>query len=245
MSAVSALVRTTALTTLLTLATPAQALIPPTSCGGPPTENGEISDLSMEYWVHQPASSTMCAYGYWAEKCGDHATATAIFDKCIDAGFVGAMIWKALMLESGSGGDIDEAGSAELMRRAAHSTDKEYATLGKLHWATALYLGKGVERDEAEAMKWFREAAAEGDPDAQEFLATGNHTADRDLQARSVASQLAARSPQGQKLEPVNTPPAEPVPGAPMTPLVWLLAALVVGGAVHRAWPRTRTEAPA
>jgi len=213
---------------------PAHALIPPTSCGGPPDENGQVSDLSMEYWVHQEPSMTMCAYGYWAEKCGDHATAMAIFNKCIDAGYVGAMIWKALMLESGSGVERDDAASAELMRRAAHSNDKDYATLGKLHWATALYLGKGVERNEAEAMKWFKEAAAEGDPDAQEFLATGNHTADRDLQARSVAGQLAAQGPQGQKLEPVASPPADPAPGAPITPLAWGLAALMLAGIGHR-----------
>ena len=245
MSALPALARILALGALLALAAPARALIPPTSCGGPPNENGEVSDLSMDYWVHQPPSSTMCAYGYWAEKCGDHATANAIFDKCIDAGFVGAMVWKALMLESGSGGDIDEAAAADLMRRAAHSDDTDYATLGKLHWATALYLGKGVERNEAEAMKWFRAAAAEGDPDAQEFLATGNHTADRDLHTRAVAAQLAARGPQGQKLQPVATAPADAAPAAPMTPLVGLLAALLVAGAVHRAWPRRRTEASA
>ncbi|QID19235.1 sel1 repeat family protein [Nitrogeniibacter mangrovi] len=238
------LIRAAALAATLALAAPAHALIPPTSCGGPPNENGEVSDLSMDYWVHQPASSTMCAYGYWAEKCGDHATAMAIFDKCIDAGFVGAMIWKALMLESGVAVERDDAAAAELMRRAAHSDDTDYATLGKLHWATALYLGKGVKRDEAEAMKWFREAAAEGDPDAQHFLETGNHTADRDLQGRSVAGQLAAQGPQGQKLAPVDTPPVAPAPATPMGRIVALLAALVISGAVYRAWPR-RAEASA
>lgn len=224
---------------------PALALIPPTSCGGPPDENGEVSDLSMEYWVQQEASSTMCAYGYWAEKCGDHATALAIFDKCIDAGFVGAMVWKALMLETGNGVEQDSVAAAELLRQAAHSDNKDYATLGKLHWATALYLGKGVERDETEAMKWFKEAAAEGDPDAQEFLATGNHTADRDLEARSVAAQLAAQGPQGQKLEPVDTPPADTAPGSPVTPLLWGLGVLMLAGIAHRVATTRRMEARA
>jgi len=220
---------------VLLLSSPVHALIPPTSCGGPTDENGEVSDLSMAYWVQQPAGNTMCAYGYWAEKCGDHATALAIFDKCIEAGFVGAMIWKALMLESGSGVDQDSAGAAELMRRAAHSEDTDYATLGKLHWATALYLGKGVERDEAESMKWFRQAAAEGDPDAQDFLATGNHTADRDLDGRSVAGQLAAQGPRGQRLEAVEPPPEPSAPDAPWTPWAWGLAALMLAGVAHRA----------
>jgi len=219
----------------LACAAPAHALIPPTSCGAPADENGEISDLSMDYWVHQPASSTMCAYGYWAEKCGDHATALAIFDKCIAAGFVGAMVWKAMLLETGNGMPQDSAAAAELMRQAAHSEDKDYATLGKLHWATALYLGRGVERNEAEAMKWFREAAEEGDEDARTFLQTGNHTADRDLTGRSVAGQLAARGPQGTLLQPVEAqPPASPRDALGL--LLWALVALVGGGALHRAW---------
>ncbi|WP_428605864.1 hypothetical protein [Sedimenticola sp.] len=235
MSAFVTRVRVATLIAASLLATSAKAVIPPTSCGGPVDENGEISDLSVAYWARQPASNTMCAYSYWAEKCGDHATAHVIMDKCIEAGFVGAMIWKALLLEAGAGTEKDEAAAAELLRRAAHSDDKDYATLGKLHWATSLYLGRGVERNEAEAMRWFREAAAEGDVDAQTFLETGNHYADRDLQGRSVADQLAARGVPGQKLKPVQPATAEPAFAVSLTPLVWLVVALVIAGAMHRA----------
>jgi len=75
----------------------------------------------------------------------------------------------------------------------ALSDDKDYATLGKLHYATALYLGRGTERNVDEAMKWFREAADEGDTDAKEFLRTGSHAADRDVEGRSVGLQYEAK----------------------------------------------------
>ena len=34
----------------------------------------------------------VCSKGYLFEKCGDHATAMKIFDRCIAAGYIGAMI---------------------------------------------------------------------------------------------------------------------------------------------------------
>ncbi|TVO57082.1 hypothetical protein [Denitromonas halophila] len=218
----------------LVLATPAVAVVPPTSCGGPPdAPDAAQSDLSIAYWSQQEASSTMCAYGYWAEKCGNHAIAHTIFDRCIAAGYVGAMIWKALLLEDGTGIAQDSAAATELMRRAAHSDDREYATLGKLHYATALYLGRGVERDEAAAERWFREAAAEGDADAQAFLDSGTHTADRDQRGRSVAAQRAARDSTGPRLAPV-APASAPAP-TPALGLIAALATLLAAGAAARA----------
>ncbi|MCP5236514.1 MAG: sel1 repeat family protein [Zoogloeaceae bacterium] len=211
----------------LCLAPPAEALIPPTSCGGPAADAADVgSDLSVAHWARQPPSMTMCAHGYWAEKCGDHATAHAIFDRCIEAGYAGAMIWKALLLEDGSGVEQDSARAVALMRRAAESGDPEYAKLGKLHYATALYLGRGVPRDADEAMTWFRRAAADGDADAQRFLAEGTHTADRDRQGRSVAAQRAAQGGDGVLL--ARRPPP-PVPAFSWH-LSALLAALLLGG---------------
>jgi uncharacterized protein len=222
---------------ILMLAGPVQALIPPTSCGGPPdAPDAAQSDLSVAYWARQEPSMTMCSYGYWAEKCGDHATANAIFDRCIAAGYVGAMIWKAVALENGNGVPRDDAAATALMRRAAMSGDETYGALGKLHYATALYLGRGVERDEAEAMKWFRAAAEDGEPEAITFLATGNHTGERDRQGHSVAAQRAALDIQGQRLAQVS-PPEKPA----QTPDTWLLlmiAGLLLAGAVARGMPR-------
>ncbi len=162
-------------------------------CGGPVLQTGDPSDLAhvvgdqtLEALAEQPASMMVCSKGYLFEKCGDHETALRIFDRCIAAGYVGAMIWKALMLQDGAGTPRDLQAAAELMRRAAQAGDSPYATLGKLHYASALHEGKGVERNEAEARKWFEAAAAEGNPDALEFLATGYHVGDRDGQARGV-----------------------------------------------------------
>lgn len=162
-------------------------------CGGPVAQTGEPTDLAhvvgdqtLEYMAEQPASMMVCSKGYLLEKCGDHETAMKVFDRCIAAGYIGAMIWKALMLQDGAGVAPDPAGAAELMRRAAQAGDSPYATLGKLHYASALHEGKGVPRDEAEARRWFEAAAADGNPDAIEFLRTGYHVGDRDGRARGV-----------------------------------------------------------
>jgi hypothetical protein len=72
------------------------------------------------------------------------------------------------------------------MRRAAEAGDSPYAVLGKLHYASALHEGKGVPKDEAAARRWFEAAAAEGNPDAIEFLRTGYHVGDRDGSTRGV-----------------------------------------------------------
>lgn len=185
-------------------------------CGGPVLQTGDPSDLAhvvgdqtLEALAEQPASMMVCSKGYLFEKCGDHETALRIFDRCIAAGYVGAMIWKALMLQDGAGTPRDLQAAAELMRRAAQAVDSPYATLGKLHYASALHEGKGVERNEAEARKWFEAAAAEGNPDALEFLATGYHVGDRDGQARGVG----VAPPQAQT--PVKTGPGPEV-GVPL-----------------------------
>ena len=155
-------------------------------CGGP-AKGGDPSDLAnvvgdqtLEYAVQQPASLVTCAKGYLLVKCGDFETANKVFDKCIAAGYVGSMIWKALMLEDGTGTERNLAEAARLMQKAATSGDPAYGPIGKLHYATALHLGKGVPRDEAAARQWFESAAADGNEEAKEFLRTGYHTGDRD-----------------------------------------------------------------
>lgn len=126
-----------------------------------------VGDQTVEYAVDQPASPVVCSAGYEAAKCGDFTSAYRIFDKCIAAGYVGAMIWKASALENGAGGATpDLQGAAELVRRAAVSGVSGYATLAKLDYARALYLGRGVPRDETAARQWFEAAAREGNEDA-------------------------------------------------------------------------------
>lgn len=172
-------------------------------CGGVMPQTGVPSDLehvvgdqTLEYVADQPPGLMTCSKGYLLEKCGDHENALKVFDKCIAAGYVGAMIWKALILENGfEGSPPDLVAATELMRRAAVSGDSPYATLGKLHYASALYQGKGVPKDEAAARKWFEAAAKDGDPDAIEFLRTGRHTGERDYQGTGVGAPAPISEP--------------------------------------------------
>lgn len=147
-------------------------------CGGSVQQTGVPADLAhvvgdqtLEYAVEQAPSAMVCSAGYELAKCGDFESAHKIFDKCIAAGYVGAMIWKASALENGAGGlPPDRAAATELVRRAAMSGNTPYATLGKLHYARALHQGHGVARNETEARKWFEAAARDGDPDAIKVL---------------------------------------------------------------------------
>lgn len=167
-------------------------------CGGAATP-GDPSDLAnvvgdqtLEYAVQQPANIVTCAKGYLLAKCGDFESAHRVFDKCIAAGYAGAMIWKALLFEKGAGVAQDSARAAELLQRAAQSDDPSYRRLGKMHYATALHLGRGVQKNEAEAKKWFEDAAAEGSEEAAEFLRTGYHTGHRELNALGAGTPTAA-----------------------------------------------------
>lgn len=150
-----------------------------------------ISDLSLQFRAQQPASMLTCAAGYLLEKCGDHEAAIMVFDKCIAAGYAGAMIWKARLFEEGAGVGQDFVKAAELLHRAAISGDPAYGPIAKLHYASALHLGRGVTRNEAEARKWFEAAARDGSAEAREFLATGYHTGSRGLDTRGVGTPAA------------------------------------------------------
>lgn len=155
-------------------------------CGGAAAQAADsaelaraVSDQSVEHALDKPASTATCSAGYELAKCGDYDSAFKIFDKCIAAGYVGAMIWKASALEDGAGGRTpDVVAATELMRRAATSGDSPYATLAKFHYARALSLGKGVPKDEVAARKWFEAAAKDGNQDAIEALRMA-HTASR------------------------------------------------------------------
>lgn len=160
--------------------------------GDPTDMENQPGELTLQAAVDQPASMTTCSKGYLLAKCGDHENANKIFDKCIAAGYVGAMIWKALQFENGNGTELDLKAAAELLHRAASSDDPAYGPIGRLHYATVLHEGRGVTRDPEEALKWFRRAAAEGNPEAGEFLRTGYHTGARDGRAMGAGVPTAA-----------------------------------------------------
>ncbi|MDA0191270.1 MAG: sel1 repeat family protein [Proteobacteria bacterium] len=196
---------------LATLTPPALAN-PGRFCGGPVQTStpddlaNVVGDQSLEYAAQQPASMLTCARGYLLAKCGDFETANQVFDKCIAAGYAGAMIWKALLLEDGNGVERDLAQAAALLHRAAVSGDPAYGPLGKMHYATMLHQGKGVPRDEAAALDWFRAAAAEGNAEAREFLRSGYHTGARDRSGMGAGTPTAQALAAGQW--ETGTPPA-------------------------------------
>ena len=185
-------------------------------CGGAaqPTVPSDLAnvvgDQTLEYAVQQPASVVTCSKGYLLEKCGDHESANKIFDKCIAAGYAGAMIWKAKLLEEGTGVEQDFAKSAELLHRAAVSGDPAYGPIGKMHYASMLYLGRGVEKNEAEARKWFQAAAAEGSEEARDFLRTGYHNGARDYNTLGVGTPTAAALAKSPVEDSAGAPHAAP-----------------------------------
>lgn len=204
-------------------------------CGGAahPTVPSDLAnvkgDMTIEATADQPANIVTCSKGYMAAKCGDFDTANKIFDKCIAAGYVGAMIWKALMYEDGTGVPQDSAKATQLMREASLKGNDGYATIAKVHYASALLEGKGIEKNEKEAMKWFQTAAAEGDSDAKEFLETGHHTADRDQ--RGVGVGTPTEQVAGQKLMQV-------IPAAAKQPATWfglVIVAIIAIGAYRQS----------
>lgn len=202
--------------------------MPQTPAASPSDLANQVGDLSLAHWAEQPAGPVTCSYGYFAAKCGDFATAHRIFDKCIAKGYAGAMIWKGLLLEDGSGVPRDPVQAAALYKRAAESGSEHYATLGKLHYASALYEGNGVPKDEAAARRWFQQAAAEGSADAQEFLATGHHTGSRNLRGEGVGTPSEPVS--GQRLLRQVSAALPTLPALPAL-LAAALAALVAFGA--------------
>ena len=174
-------------------------------CGGPAASDGNGGGLSLQALADGPAGMLTCA-----------------------AGYVGAMIWKALLLEDGAGVPADPVRATALLHRAATSGDADYGTLGKLHYATNLYLGRGIAKDEVAARTWFEAAAAEGSADAAEFLRTGHHTGARDQSGQGVGKRPGDLA--GQRLAKVaaDTPPEGPA---------WSLAAiaaLVAAGALSQ-----------
>jgi len=129
------------------------------------------SDLTYESFVDSD-KRIKCLYGYAAEKTGDHDAARRIFEDCIHRwNDVYSMIWLSSMYETGVGMPQDLRYAAELMRRGAESNDEAgYSSLARLHYGTALYEGRGVDRDTEAGLRWLRRAAAENQSGAAEYL---------------------------------------------------------------------------
>ena len=99
-----------------------------------------------------------CASGYMLTKSGNHAAARALFRRCAEAGYTGAMTWMSQLDNNGLGGDYDPDAAAEWDRRAAEAGDP----VGKFNYGLDLMRGHGVAKDEALGRQYVDTAAAEG-----------------------------------------------------------------------------------
>ncbi|SEM76858.1 tetratricopeptide repeat protein [Palleronia pelagia] len=103
-------------------------------------------------------SMTLCASGYMMTKSGDHATARAIFERCAEAGYPGAMTWMSQLDNNGLGGDYDPDASAAWDRRAADLGDP----VGKFNHGMNLLRGHGIAKDAEEGRRMVDAAARDG-----------------------------------------------------------------------------------
>ncbi len=113
-----------------------------------------------------------CIYGYYAGKTGDHISATAIFEDCIQRWqSVYAMISLAHIYENGMGVKKNLKYAAELLRRGAETDDAAgYSSLAKYHYGVALIEGRGIEQNLEEGVVWLKRAEEEGVAEAGELL---------------------------------------------------------------------------
>ena len=104
-----------------------------------------------------------CASGYMLTKSGNHAAARALFRRCAEAGYTGAMTWMSQLDDNGLGGAQDLEAATEWNRRAAEAGDP----VGKFNRGLDLLRGRGVAQDEEAGRRLVDEAANEGLPVAE------------------------------------------------------------------------------
>ncbi len=129
------------------------------------------NELSYDQFV-QSDKPIKCIYGYYAGKTGDHTSAAAIFEDCIQRWqSVYAMISLAHIYENGMGVKKNLEYATELLKRGAETDDAAgYSSLAKYHYGVALVKGKGVERNLLEGIVWLKRAEEEGVIEAGELL---------------------------------------------------------------------------
>lgn len=113
------------------------------------------------------------------EKCGDHETTLRLLAMCVRSGHAAGLIRIAQLYETGIGVPQRPERAVQFLALGAASGTPGYSRSAKVLWATALYFGDGAAVNRPRALALFREAAAEGDPDARQFLAAGWHAASR------------------------------------------------------------------
>lgn len=144
---------------------------------------GEHPDLS----VPEPSidAARSCDPGNFSsaihelEKCGDRETTLQLLAMCVRSRHAAGLIRIAQLYDTGVGVPQRPERAVQFLALGAASGTPGYAQSAKVLWATALYFGEGVAVDRPRALALFREAAADGDADARQFLAAGWHAAAR------------------------------------------------------------------
>ncbi len=131
----------------------------------------ESNELSYNAQV-ESKSRLKCLYGYYASKSGDHLTAVAIFEDCIERWQdVYSMIWLAHLYENGAGVAQDLAEAFELVKQGSQVQDPAgYSSLAKYHYGVALLEGRGTDKNLNAGVKALREASGEGVTTACDYL---------------------------------------------------------------------------
>jgi TPR repeat protein len=128
-------------------------------------------ELTIEYWVAKSKEATfnpgMCMYGYPLAKMGAHEDARRIFERCSQAGIVGAMPWMAWTEENGYDKPSDPAKAAEWDKKLADTG----SSLGKFNYGLDLLRGHGVALDRTLGKHYVDDAALGGDTTARELAA--------------------------------------------------------------------------
>ncbi|SLN18460.1 hypothetical protein ROJ8625_00629 [Roseivivax jejudonensis] len=114
-----------------------------------------------------------CASGYMLTKSGKHGAARALFERCAEAGYTGAMTWMSQLDNNGLGGEYNPDASARWDRRAAEAGDP----IGALNHGINLIRGHGVAQD-VEAGRALVDQAAEAGVDAAERLRSAGYDLD-------------------------------------------------------------------
>ena len=128
-------------------------------------------ERGYEAYIDSP-KRIKCLYGYVTAKTGNFDAARAIFEDCVVRwNDVYSLISLAQMYESGNGVEKDLSKSAALLKQGAEQPDDvSYVSLARYHWGVALAEGRGVDADHDAARTWLRRAAADGQPEADEYL---------------------------------------------------------------------------
>ena len=131
----------------------------------------QADEMGYEAYVDSP-KRIKCLYGYVTAKTGNFDAARAIFEDCVARwNDVYSLISLAQMYESGNGVEKDLSKAAALLKQGAEQPDDaSYVSLARYHWGVALAEGRGVEADPEAARAWLRRAAADGQPEADEYL---------------------------------------------------------------------------